>query len=353
MKLSSVIENFTSKSYERINTPYIIAEAGVNHECDMNIAKKLIEDAHEGGANAIKFQTYKANTLASRNSPAYWDMKKEKTDSQYMLFKKYDKFWKKEFEILKKACDKNNIEFLSTPFDYESAIFLNDLMEVFKISSSDITNIPFIEFLCDFGKPILLSTGASNCDEIDEAVNIIKSKGNSLSVMHCILNYPTMDENANLGMILDLRNRYNDLLIGYSDHTLPSDMQNVIIATLLGAQVIEKHFTHDKGLPGNDHYHSMDKEDLILLKSNLTKLETKLGLYKKESIKEEATSRLNARRSLFYNKSLKKGSTLKKDDLIFKRPGNGISPSKINQVLNKKLVKDVIEDEHVRYEDLD
>ncbi len=132
----------------RIHYPYIIAEAGVNHECDIDLAKRLIDEAREAGADAIKFQTYKADAIASKNSPAYWDTKKEPTQSQFELFQKYDKFWKSECEELKEHCDKAGIEFLSTPFDVESAKFLNDLMDVFKISSSDITNKPFIEYVC-------------------------------------------------------------------------------------------------------------------------------------------------------------------------------------------------------------
>ena len=149
---------------ERIAVPYVIAEAGVNHEGSMDIARRLIDEAAEGGADAIKFQTYKAATLASKDSPAYWDTSKEPTRSQYELFKKHDSFWKNEFEALKKHCDAAGIAFMSTPFDVESAHFLNDLMEVFKISSSDITNKPFIEILCDFGSSsCAISASRSSC----------------------------------------------------------------------------------------------------------------------------------------------------------------------------------------------
>ena len=144
---------FNSQSFRNDSwaEPYLIAEAGVNHEGDIELAKRLIEEAKEGGANAIKFQTYKAETIASKHSPAYWDTNKEPIRSQYELFKKYDRFWKTEFEELKKYCDLQDIEFMSTPFDIESAKFLNDLMDVFKISSSDITNKPFIQFVSNFG----------------------------------------------------------------------------------------------------------------------------------------------------------------------------------------------------------
>ena len=222
--------------------PFLVAEAGVNHEGSMDTAKRLIEEAAEGGADAIKFQTYKAETIASRHSPAYWDTSKEPTLSQYALFKKYDSFWKKEFEQLRRDCDAAGIEFLSTPFDVESARFLNDLMNVFKISSSDITNRPFIETISGFGKPILLSTGASHLHEIAEALDWIEPQGNKVALMHCILNYPCQDVNANLGMMLDLKRRFPDRMLGYSDHTLPGDMRALEVATLLGARVLEKHF---------------------------------------------------------------------------------------------------------------
>jgi sialic acid synthase SpsE len=163
MKLKEYLLSYDANE---LRDPYIIAEAGVNHEGSMDLAKRLIDEAAEGGAQAIKFQTYKAETIASKDSPYYWDINKEPTRSQFELFKKYDKFWKGEYEVLKKHCDTAGIEFMSTPFDVESANFLNDLMPVFKISSSDITNLPFIEHQCKFGKPIILSTGASYLWEV-------------------------------------------------------------------------------------------------------------------------------------------------------------------------------------------
>ena len=232
---------------KRIPVPYVIAEAGVNHEGSMDIARRLIDEAAEGGADAIKFQTYKAATLASKDSPAYWDTSKEPTRSQYELFKRHDSFWKNEFEALKKHCDAAGIAFLSTPFDVESAHFFNDLMDVFKISSSDITNKPFIRILCDFRKPILLSTGAAHLHEITEAVEWIEEKGNKLALLHCVLNYPTADENAALGMIPALKRHFPQHVIGYSDHTLPQDMHILETATLLGARVLEKTFQPRQG----------------------------------------------------------------------------------------------------------
>jgi len=349
MKILELFEHKVSKN-DQIIKPYIIAEAGVNHEGDINLAKRLISEAKEGGAHAIKFQTYKANTIASKNSPAYWDLSKESTDSQYKLFQKYDKFWKKEFEELKNYCDEINIEFMSTPFDIESAKFLNEMMDVIKISSSDITNRPFIEFLCEFNKPIILSTGASNLDEIHEAVEWIYNKQVPFALLQCILNYPTENRNANLGMIKDLQKKFPNTLIGYSDHTLPHDMKVLEIATLLGASILEKHFTHDKNLPGNDHYHAMDKDDLKIFHANLEHTFSILGSQEKYALDDENPARLNARRSLVASSNVKKGQIILKEHLTWKRPAHGISPKDINEVIGMKAMRLIEEDEIINWD---
>jgi len=339
-----------NNSDNRFVEPFIIAEAGVNHECSMKLAQKLIDEAAFAGANAIKFQTYKASTIASVNSPAYWDLSKEKTESQYKLFKKYDKFWKPEFEQLKKYCEKAGIEFLSTPFDVESAKFLNDLMSVFKISSSDLNNKPFIEHICSYGKPVILSTGASYMWEIEQSVEWISNYKNPLVLLHCILNYPTEDENANLAMIKTLRKNFPSHIIGYSDHTLPKDMKVLELASLLGAKIIEKHFTYDKNLPGNDHYHAMDKNDLIQFCKRISKLNELLGQYEKKPILTEEISRKNARRSLVATRLIKAGDKIQYDDITWKRPGNGISPVDIEKVVGKKTREDISSDSVLSWE---
>lgn len=343
MKIIDVFNHFRFDQW-KIKTPHIVAEAGVNHEGNMDLARRLIYEAKEGGADTIKFQTYKAETIASKNSPAYWDTAKEPNESQYELFQKYDKFWKDEFEALRRYCEEVDIGFISTPFDVESALFLNDLMEVFKISSSDITNKPFIEYICGFGKPIILSTGASYLHEIQEAVSWIEAKGNPLALLHCVLNYPTPDQNANLGMIVDLRRRFPDKIIGLSDHTLPKDMKALEVATLMGAEIIEKHFTHDKTLPGNDHYHAMDKEDLKIFVENIARVFTLLGTFKVTSLKEETPARQHARRSLVAKRMIPKDKLIEFDDLTWKRPAHGISPKYIDEVVGLKAVSRVEED---------
>lgn len=345
LELFQTINPYEKKLYK----PYIIAEIGVNHEGSMELAKRLVDEAKEAGADAVKFQSYKAETLASKDSPSYWDTNEEPTTSQYELFKKHDSFWIEEMKELKSYCDKIDIEFMSTPFDMESADFLDDLMDVYKISSSDLTNKPFIEYLCKFNKPIILSTGASSLYEIQEAVSWIEKYGNPLSLLHCVLNYPTPDKNANLGMILDLKQKFPDKIIGYSDHTLPKDMKVCEMATMLGSVIIEKHFTHDKTLQGNDHYHAMDKEDLKIYLKNLERTFDILGGFKVEALEEEAPARNNARRSLVASFDIKKGQIVTKEDLTFKRPAHGVSPKFIDEIIDKIAIYDIEEDTVIKW----
>lgn len=346
---SDFIKRFDSRQ-NKIIRPFIIAEAGVNHEGSMEVAKKLIDLALEGGADAIKFQSYKAETLASKNSPAYWDTSLEKTTSQYQLFKKHDSFWKNEFEGLKRHCDNAGIEFMCTPFDIESATFLNDLLDSFKVSSSDLSNFPFIEYICSFGKPILLSTGASYMWEVHEVVELIDSHNIPLCLLHCILNYPTLDEHANLGMLLHLKQQFPNTILGYSDHTLPKDMEVLKTAVLLGASIIEKHFTHDKTLPGNDHYHAMDVEDLKLFNEKLDKTFEVLGAFEKNVLESEMISRKNARRSLVAQVDIPSGAVITREMLTWKRPAFGISPKKMDQVVGHKVKVDIEKDQLIYWE---
>ena len=243
--------------FKKLKKPYVIAEIGVNHECSLIRAKKMIRLAKNGGADAVKFQTYKAETLASRYSPAYWDLKKEKTNSQFRLFKKYDKFGFNDYKILFKFCKKIKIDFLSTPFDLNAVKYLKKLISFYKIASADINNFPLLQSVGKTKKPVLISTGASTIKEIKEAVKILKKNGSkSIAIMHCILNYPTENNNANLGMIKNLKETFKNKVIGYSDHTVPDKhMSSLLFAYTLGAQIFEKHFTDNKSLKGNDHYH--------------------------------------------------------------------------------------------------
>ncbi|TGN18246.1 N-acetylneuraminate synthase family protein [Leptospira idonii] len=334
--------------------PYIIAEIGVNHEGSIDIAKRLIDEAKEGGADGAKFQTYKAETLASKNSPSYWDRTKEPTASQYELFKKYDSFGWKEYDDLAKHCQSVGIDFLSTPFDLEAVENLASKMPFIKIASADITSVPLLRSVAKHGKPVILSTGSSTIAEVDFAMNELKAFGaKEIILLHCILNYPTKPENANLGMIGDLKRIFPHHWIGYSDHTPPDpEMKSLIAATLFGSVVLEKHFTHDKSLPGNDHYHAMDKEDLKVFKKKLKDYESLIGSEVKAPLKSEDLSRKNARRSIVLSRDLSKGTRIQEKDITFKRPAHGISPIHWDEIIGRVVNRDLSEDHILNWEDL-
>ena len=334
--------------------PYIIAEIGVNHEGSMEKAMMLIELAKKGGADAAKFQSYRAETLASKHSPAYWDTSKEPTPSQYELFKKYDSFGEKEYGLLAEHCRKMEIDFISTPFDDSAIEFLYPLVSFYKIASADITNVPLLRKIAHKGKPVVLSTGASTLGEIDTAVHELKNNGcDSIALLHCILNYPTKGQDANLDMICGLQRAYPDMIIGYSDHTVPDEMMlTLITAYLKGARILEKHFTYDKTLPGNDHYHAMDSNDLKCLKENLEKVILLSGTAHKHPLPSEAPSRLHARRSIVLKCAVKKDTVLREDILTCKRPAHGISPLFWDRIVGKKAVKDLPEDYSLQWEDI-
>ena len=335
--------------------PYIIAEIGVNHEGSVDLAKLLIDQAKEGGADAVKFQSYKAGSLASKNSHTNFETNKEATKSQNELFIKYDYFGVNDYNELSDYCKKVNIEFISTPFDDNALEFLDPLMSFFKVASADLTNTPFLKKIAAKQKPVVLSTGASTLPEIDEAVQSLEQYGcPSIILLHCILNYPTPIENAHINMIKGLGRAFPNYIIGYSDHTLPDEsMTPLLAAWLLGAVVLEKHFTHDKSLPGNDHYHSMDKQDLLNFR-NIAERSTRLhGPSKhKHPIPTEQISRQNARRSIVIARPVPKGHLLQETDLTYKRPGTGISPLHWDQVIGSKVVSSLGEDHILKWSDL-
>ena len=321
----------------------------------MDQAKKLIDLAKEGGADAAKFQSYKADTLASKNSPSYWDTTKEPTESQHELFQKYDQFEPDDYVVLSQYCKTNKIDFLSTPFDDSAVEFLDPLVPFFKIASADITNIPILRKIAAKGKPIVLSTGASTLKEIDIALDVLENSGcTDIALLHCILNYPTPFEYAHLRMIKGLMKTYPNNIIGYSDHTLPDDaMTSLVTAHLLGAVIIEKHFTYDKTLPGNDHYHAMDVKDLKRFIVLIKQIHVSLGSEsQKKPIKTEEISRLNARRSIVLNRDVPENHNLIADDLTYKRPGTGISPLYWDKVIGLKTIRKLKYDHILQWLDL-
>lgn len=334
--------------------PFLIGDIGVNFYdiareeeiSDMDAAKLMILEAKRCGLDAVKFQSYKAETLASKNSPAYWDLSEEPSTSQFELFKKYDKFGKEEYRQLADYCREIGIMFLSTPFDYDSVDYLDEFMDIYKISSSDLTNIPFIKYIASKNKPILLSTGASTLNEIKQAVRAIEEVSTvDIAIMHSILSYPTDYADANLLMIKDLADNFPDYEIGYSDHTKPD--RNMFVLTTAynyGADIIEKHFTLDKSLKGNDHYHAMDPNDVLIFRVNINFISKIKGMKNKQPLICESSARRESRRSIVVTRDIKQGEVITEDILIFKRPGSGISPARIDDVLGKKAIVDIPED---------
>jgi N-acetylneuraminate synthase len=344
-----------SRVIDSRSKPYVIAEIGVNHEGSLDQAKRLIDQASKGGADAAKFQSYKAGTLASKHSPSYWDTTKEPTRSQYALFQKYDSFGPDEYRALAEHCREKGIDFLSTPFDDEAIEFLDPLVPFFKIASADLTNIPFLRKIAAKGKPVVLSTGASTLGEVDIAVEALMLAGCAdIALLHCILNYPTDNANAHLRMIEGLKRAYPRNIIGYSDHTLPDDaMTSLVAAHLLGAVIIEKHFTHDKTLPGNDHYHAMDQHDLARFVALAETVHVLLGPSDhKAPIATEAISRKNARRSIVLARDVAAGQQLTAADLTYKRPGTGVSPMHWDEVLNRRTAVSLKADDVLQWQDL-
>ena len=317
-----------------------IAEIGVNHENSIDNAKLMIDQCSKVGVGAVKFQSYHASKIAAKNSPAYWDTSKEKTTSQHELFSKYDIFGESELRELADYCSKKSIEFMSTPFDDEYVEILDPLVQRYKVASVDLTNYFLIEKIVNKNKPIILSAGASSLDEIESTVNYLKSLkfdvDNKLTILHCIIRYPNYIKDSGLGNIPILKKRFPKIKIGYSDHTIPEDSFIVLpLALALGAEVIEKHFTFDKNLPGNDHYHAFDFDDLKQF--DWINKDYNYAV-KPANLELQDSSRMFARRGLYVNQDIKKGSKINKDMVIPLRPQmNYVSPSEWDEISGKVI----------------
>lgn len=338
----------------------LIAEIGVNYYdiarkegiSPLEAAKLMILKAKEAGIHAVKFQTYKAETLAAKESPSYWDTSEEAETSQYSLFKKFDSFGKEEYQTLHQYSESIGIEFLSTAFDVESADYLNEMMNVYKISSSDLNNLPFVAWQAKKNKPILLSVGASEEAEIRRTVELIRKYNQQpITLLHCVLEYPTPYEHANLNKIVSLKKAFPDCYIGYSDHTKPEENFDVLkTAYNLGAQLIEKHFTLDKTLAGNDHYHAMDEKDAAGIITAVNYLEQIRGNYELACLESERTARANARRSLVSKCNITKGTVITEEMLTFKRPASGIGADAYERLIGQTASIDIVEDTVLQWE---
>jgi N-acetylneuraminate synthase len=332
--------------------PAIIAEAGVNHGGNLKLAKKYVLLAKQGNADAIKFQTYKADLIAAKNSPSYWDKKKEKTSSQYKLFKKYDKLNFKDYKKIKEDCKKNKIVFMTSLFDCENVDLYDKILNIFKISSSDINNVPLLKKIGNKKKPTIISTGASSLSDIKFALKYLNLNPKLVCIMHCVLNYPTKDKFANISYIKVLKKIFPKYLIGYSDHTLPdNNLSSIQLAYSYGAEIVEKHFTHNRNLKGNDHYHAMDKGQLI----NFNKIQKKFFLLSgdgKKRLSIEKKSIKYARRSIYAKKNIFKNEKLSPLNLITLRPATGISAKNWENIINKKSKKFIKKGSLLKTEDL-
>jgi sialic acid synthase SpsE len=335
--------------------PYVIAEIGVNHEGDLNLAKRLIREAADAGTDCVKFQTYKADKLASKNSPSYWDLGSEPTTSQHELFKKYDKFDAPEYVALAEEATRCKVDYASTPFDLQAVEMLAPYVPFFKVASADITNTVLLDAIAAKGKPVIISTGATYVSEIEEAARRLRRKlpPEAIGILHCVLSYPTDNQHANLAAIPYLAQVFPEHPIGYSDHTRPDPSMLVLVrAYELGATILEKHFTHDKTLPGNDHYHAMAADDLKRFRLNVALLHQIEGAPIKTVLEVEQLSRKNARRSLVASRPLKAGQVLAAEDLAVKRPAFGLPPSALEWVVGRKLRRDLPEDDFLTFDHL-
>ncbi|MFW6040847.1 MAG: N-acetylneuraminate synthase [Thermoplasmatota archaeon] len=331
---------------------FTIAEAGVNHNGQMKVAKQLIDEAKKVGADAIKFQTFKAKDLVTKKCEMANYQKKNigEEKSQYEMIKERELSYE-EFEELKRYCDEEGILFLSTPHTINAAEFLEHLVPIYKIGSGDLTNIPFLEKIAKKGKPIILSTGMGTLGEVEEAVETINKVCNEdLILLHCVTNYPTPLDKINLRAMLTLRDAFKTL-IGYSDHTL--GISAPIAAVSLGAKVIEKHFTLDKSMKGPDHKASLESDEFKHMIEEIRQLEKGLGDGVKRPTEDEEEIKKVARKSIVAKEDISKDSVLEKHQLDIKRPGIGIKPKHFKKLIGKKARYDIKKDELITWDMID
>ncbi len=325
----------------------IIAEAGVNHNGSLAMAKQLADVAKAAGADIVKFQTAKPELVISRfaEKAEYQKAETGEAESQLEMCKRIHLTFD-EHAQLKEYCDSIGIAYLSTPFDLDSIDFLQQLgTPMWKVPSGEITNLPYLEKIAATKKPVILSTGMSMLSEIEDALTILEDGGaGPITLLHCNTEYPTPIEDTNLLAMQDLREQFG-LPVGYSDHT--AGIEADIAAAALGAVVIEKHFTLDKALPGPDHKASLSPEELTAMVAAVRKTELALGDGRKHVTESEAKNKPIARKSILAKRDIKKGETFTPENLTVKRPGDGISPMRWYDVLGKTAKRDFAEDEKI------
>ena len=322
----------------------IIAEAGVNHNGSLDIAKQLVRTAKECGADIVKFQTAKLDSLVSKFAEMadYQKANTGKVESQKEMLSKlllsFD-----EFTELAEYCKEVGIMFLSTPFDIESIHFLNNMQDIWKIPSGEITNYPYLVEIAKTRKEVILSTGMSDLKDIATALNVLRQHGaNDITILHCTTEYPAPFNEVNLNVMTTLRNEFG-CKVGYSDHTKGIEVS--LAAVAMGAEVIEKHFTLDKNMEGPDHKASLEPDELKALVDGIRNIELAKGSFDKVPTESELKNRSVARKSIVASRTISAGEIFTEDNLTTKRPGNGISPMKWNEVIGTSAKRDFMEDE--------
>ena len=326
---------------------YIIAEAGVNHNGSLDLAKRLIDLAKQAGADAVKFQTFKADKLVSKSAEKANYQKKTTAaeESQYEMIKKLELNRAAHLELIA-YCKTAEIEFLSTPFDHDSIKLLDELgLVTYKIPSGEITNLPYLRHIGSLNKQVILSTGMANLGEVEAAIEVLTQAGTkrtNISILHANTEYPTPMQDVNLKAMQTLGQTF-DLPYGYSDHT--PGIEVPIAAVALGARIIEKHFTLDKTMEGPDHKASLEPDELVAMVSAIRNIELALGSPIKQPSPSEAKNKAIARKSLVAKTSIKQGEIFTEANLITKRPGTGISPMRWDEFIGTSAQRDYKEDE--------
>ena len=328
---------------------FIIAEAGVNHNGSIELACELIDVASESGADAVKFQTFKAENLVSKNAEKaeYQKQTTDASESQFDMIKRLEL----DIDAHKKLidyCQEKDIMFLSTPFDHESIDLLNELqLQIFKIPSGEITNLPYLRHIGLLNKKVFLSTGMSNLQEVGDALTVLINSGTlkeNITVLHANTMYPTPMEDVNLNAMQTIHKEFG-VAVGYSDHTLGIEVD--IAAVAMGASIIEKHFTLDKAMDGPDHKASLEPDELKAMVSAIRNIEKALGGYEKKPSPSESINIDVARKSIVANQIIKKGELLSKKNITIKRPGAGINPMKWDVVIDTIAIRDFLENENI------
>lgn len=323
---------------------YIIAEAGVNHNGSFELACKLVDAAKAAGVDCIKFQTFQSKNLVSHSAEKAEYQKATTGDSsQQDMLKKLELSYH-EFLALKDYCTQVGICFLSTPFDFDSIEFLNSIdMPFWKIPSGEVTNLPYLLALAKTGKPVVMSTGMCEMEEIDCAIKVLRENGtNEIKLLHCNTEYPTPFEDVNLNAMQTMRDAFG-LEVGYSDHTKGIEVS--VAAVALGATIIEKHFTLDRNMEGPDHKASLEPDELAAMVSSIRHIENALGTGDKMPSPSERKNIAVARKSIVAKTNIQAGEELTQDNITVKRPGTGISPMRWFDVLGRKAIRDFEEDE--------